>query len=127
MSSLPDISNWNINKVIDISFIFYDCSKLSSLPDISNWNTNNVINMSNMFYSCSSLTSLPDISKWNTNNVNNMSYMFSLCNSCLNIPAKFFIEENKEEKPAEGGNANNNIVKEREVETKPNSFLESID
>ena len=49
--------------------IFCECSSLSSLPDISNWNINNVTYMSGIFYGCSSLLSLPDISKWNTNNV----------------------------------------------------------
>ena len=61
---------------------FQDINLLSSLPDISKWNTNNVINMDGMFYGCSSLSSLPDISKWNTNNVIFMSGMFG---GCLNI------------------------------------------
>ena len=34
-----------------------DCSKLTPL-DLSNFNTNNVINMSYIFYNCSKLTSL---------------------------------------------------------------------
>ena len=56
--------------------IFDGCSSLSSLPDISKWNTNNVINMHGLFRECNSLSSLPDISKWNTNNVTNMQSMF---------------------------------------------------
>ena len=56
---------------------------LSSLPDISKWNTNNVIDIRSMFYRCSSLSSLPDISKWNTNNVTNMSYMFCECSNII--------------------------------------------
>jgi len=62
--------------------MFSESSSLLSLPDISKWNINKVKNMSYMFYGCSSLTSLPDISKWNTNHAINMSYMFS---QCLNI------------------------------------------
>ena len=46
--------------------IFYRCPSLSSLPDISNWNVNNVINMSDMLREYYRLPSLPDISKWNT-------------------------------------------------------------
>ena len=45
--------------------LFGGCSSLSSLPDISKWNTNKVINMKSLFGGCSSLLSLPDISKWN--------------------------------------------------------------
>ncbi len=60
-----------------MSCIFSRCSSLSSLPDISNWIIINVKDMSNMFYECSSLLSLPDISKWNTNNVTLTIEMFS--------------------------------------------------
>ena len=62
-----------------MSCMFCDCPRLSSLPDISKWNTNNVIYMSYMFYNCSSLISLPDISKLNTNNVNDISNIFYNC------------------------------------------------
>ena len=74
--SLFPITEWNTEKVINMSNMFEGCSSLISLPDISKWNTEKVINMSNMFDGCSSLISLPDISKWNTENVINMSYMF---------------------------------------------------
>ena len=53
--------------------IFNKCSQLSSLPDISKWDTNKVTNMSYMLNECNELSSLPDISKWNTNNANNFS------------------------------------------------------
>ena len=39
-----------------------------------------VINMSSIFFRCSSLSSFPDFSKWNTNKVTNMSCMF--CGFC---------------------------------------------
>ena len=45
--------------------MFYICSSLMSLPDISKWNTENVIDMGRMFSICSSLVGLFDISKWN--------------------------------------------------------------
>ena len=78
LSSLPDISKWNTDNVIDMNSIFYNCSSLTSLPDISKWNTDNVTDMKNTFYFCSSLISLPDISKWNTNNVTDMGNIFFL-------------------------------------------------
>ena len=55
------------------------CSSLSSLPNISKWNINNVEDMFGMFKGCSSLSSLPDISKWNTDNVIDMSDIFDDC------------------------------------------------
>ena len=39
---------------------------------------NDIINLSYMFYNCSSLSNLPDISKWNTNNVTNIVVCFSI-------------------------------------------------
>ena len=76
---LPDISEWNISNVNNMSGMFYDCSSLLSLPDISKWDTSNVSDMSCMFSGCKSLLSLPDISKWNTSNVTNMRNMFGAC------------------------------------------------
>jgi surface protein len=55
----------NIEKVTSMSYIFYSCKSLTSLPYISKWNANNVINYDFIFSECSSLTSYPDISKWN--------------------------------------------------------------
>ena len=86
LSSLPDISKWDTTNVTDMSYMFYNCSSLSSLSDISKWNTNNVINMRSMFNNSSSLSSLPDISKWNTNNVRNMRSIFKNCSSLSSLP-----------------------------------------
>ena len=72
-----------IDNVKDMRYMFYGCSSLSSLPDISTWNTNKVTNMSGMFDGCSSLSSLPDISTWNTNKVENMSGMFFGCSNMI--------------------------------------------
>ena len=86
LTILPDISNWDTDNVINMSYMFCKCSSLVSLPDISKWKTNKVTNMSNLFNNCSSLSFLPDISKWNTDNVINMSYIFSNCSSLSFLP-----------------------------------------
>ena len=83
---LPDISKWNTEKVNNMSYMFFQCSSLISLPGISEWNTNNVTDMNNMFYNCSSLISLPDISKWNVNKVTSMYWMFNKCSSLISLP-----------------------------------------
>ena len=54
---------------IDLRMMFAGCNSLTSLSDISKWNISNVNNMSYMFSGCNSLISLPDISKWNLGNV----------------------------------------------------------
>ena len=86
LKSLPDISKWDTNNVINMSSMFYNCKSLLSLPDISKRDTNNVINMSSMFHNCKLLKSLPDISNWNMNNVMNISNMFSNCESLSFLP-----------------------------------------
>ena len=48
--------------------------------NLSNFNTQNVINMSYMFYNCNSLTKL-DLSNFNAQNVINMSFIFADCYS----------------------------------------------
>ena len=52
--------------------MFCGCSKLSSLPNISKWDISKVKFINFMFYKCLELTSLPDISKWNTKNIEDM-------------------------------------------------------
>ena len=86
LTSLPDISNWNISNINNMSHLFCECKSLISLPDISNWNTSKVSDMNNIFGECNSLISLPDISKWNTSNVKKMEYMFYRCNQLIALP-----------------------------------------
>ena len=47
-----------------MAHLFRECSSLKSLPDISKWNVNKVIKFDNLFSYCSSLLTLPEISKW---------------------------------------------------------------
>ena len=84
--SLQDISRWKTNKFNNMCCLFCGCSSLISLPDISKWNTDNVTNMYLMFGYCLSLVYLPDISKWNTVNLTNMDGMFQNCSSLLSLP-----------------------------------------
>ena len=86
LSSLYDISKWNLNNIIDMNKLFSGCTSLSSLPDISRWNTEKVTNISNMFSNCKLLHGLPDISKWDTKNVTDMSGIFSNCKLLSGLP-----------------------------------------
>ena len=86
LKSLPDISDWEIKNVKNMSKIFKGCKSLISIPDISIWETENAIDMSYMFNNCSSLLSLPDISKWDIRWVTNMISMFSDCSKLENFP-----------------------------------------
>ena len=73
--------------------MFYKCKRLSSLPDISKWNTNEVLDMTCIFYGCTSLLSFPDISKWHTNKVTDMISIFLDCSSLISKLIKFNISK----------------------------------
>ena len=63
LSSIPNITKWNIKGIINIEEIFMNCSSLSSLPDISKWKIESK-EVNNIFEGCLSLSSFPDIFKW---------------------------------------------------------------
>ena len=84
--SLPDISKWNTDKVIDLGCIFKNCSSLISLPDISKLDTKNILNIYGIFSNCSPLISLHDISKRNTDNVKDLACIFFNCSSLVYLP-----------------------------------------
>ena len=86
LSSIPDISKWNINNVENMIALFYNCVSLSSLPDISKWKTNSVKKMNGLFVRCISLMSLPNIQKWNNNNLSELYCLFSETPLLLSLP-----------------------------------------
>ena len=72
-----NLSNFNIDKVNNISYVFYNCSSLTSI-NVTNLNINNVTDMSDIFSSYSYLISL-NVSNFNTNNVTNFYGMVFKC------------------------------------------------
>jgi surface protein len=58
--------------------MFLGCESILSLPDLSKWDINNTINISWIFSGCSSLTYLPNISKWNNYKANKTESLFFL-------------------------------------------------
>ena len=86
------------NNVTDMRGLFYNCYSLSSLPDISKWNINNVFNISCLFYNCYSLSSLPDISKskWDISQKRH-KYMFVGCIQNLKNLESFSSDESSSE------------------------------
>ena len=78
-----DVSNWNTSNVTGMYGMFNYCYELISL-DVSNWDTSNVTSMGYMFNCCTSLTSL-DVSNWDTSNITDMSWMFYNCQSLTSL------------------------------------------
>ena len=83
-----DVTKFNTGNVTDMGYMFYNCSKLTSL-DVTKFNTAKVTDMSNMFVNCSKLTSL-DVTKFNTGNVTDMGYMFYNCSALTSLDVTNF-------------------------------------
>ena len=49
MKSLPDISNWNVEKVNNFCLIFCKCDNLKSFPDLSKWKIFQNVNKNEIF------------------------------------------------------------------------------
>ena len=82
LSSIPDISKWNIRNVKDISKMFSQCRSLISLPDLTKWKTKNIENISEIFKGCLSISFLPNIQKWKFSNFKNIN---NICEDCLSM------------------------------------------
>ena len=80
LTSIGDLSNWQVGNVTEMTYMFYNCSNLTEL-DLSNWNTSNVTDMSIMF--CAAGYDNPNFSlnikDWDVSQVTNMQYMFDCC------------------------------------------------
>ena len=94
MTEIVGLENLVTDKVVNMEYLFWGCSKLASL-DLSSFNTAKVTDMRQMFYNCSSLTSL-DLSHFNTTNVRNMSDMFHDCLSLTSLNVTSFNTSNVE-------------------------------
>ena len=73
----------NTSQVINMTYIFLNCNKLTNL-DLSGFNTDKTTNMMGMFSGCSGLTSL-DLSGFNTNKVTITTSMFQNCDNLATI------------------------------------------
>ena len=63
LNDIASLTNWNVSKGENFSFIFSDCSKLSYISHIKKWDVSNGQNFKGMFYNCPcSIDSLKD---WN--------------------------------------------------------------
>ena len=88
ISSLPNISKWNILNVKNLSSMFSGCSSLVSVPDISKWKNIHeckCADISNMFKNCISLSHIPDMTKMNFSFLEDEFGLFNNCFSSINL------------------------------------------
>ncbi len=74
------IDDWDVSKIKDMSYAFYNPLDQDFNGDVSKWDTSNVVNMSHMFYlkdyESHKMLINGNVSKWDTSNVVNMNSMF---------------------------------------------------
>lgn len=87
-----DVSEYDTSNIVDMSYMFANCSSLKEL-NVSNFDTRNVVDMYGVFKFCHSLVKL-DLSNFNTSNVNNMAYMFYGCLSLQELDLSNFSVKN---------------------------------
>ena len=78
------LSKINFTSLASSASMFRDCRFLTSVGDLSSWDVSNVTNMNTMFYGCSSLTTL-DLSGWDVSNLTNASCMFFSCSKLQEV------------------------------------------
>ena len=83
LTTIGDVSNWNVPCLTTTSNMFLNCRKLKSV-NAANWTTRDLQNVSNMFKSCLALTSF-DASNWNTSNLTTMASMLEECQALTSV------------------------------------------
>ena len=72
-----DLKGIDTSNATDMSYMFYNCNKLTTL-DLGSFGTSKVTDMKSMFSNCVNLTDL-DLSGFDTSHVTNMNSMFDNC------------------------------------------------
>ena len=62
-----DLTNWNPVSLQKTHYMFYGCSNLKIIKNIENWQLPNIMDVSSMFYDCTKLD--VDLSNWDLTNV----------------------------------------------------------
>ena len=88
LTNIENLEYLYTNEVTDMSYMFYNCNKLTTL-DVSNFDTSNVTTMRYMFGDCKNLTTL-DVSNFDTSKITNMCCMFSSCSNLTTLDVSNF-------------------------------------
>jgi len=78
-----DVSNWDVSNIEDAGWMFYNCASVTEL-DVANWDTSSMNFTKSMFYNNIKVTEL-DVSNWDMSDVTDTSYMFSYCTTLGDI------------------------------------------
>ena len=85
LESLDGLENWDVSNAVNMNGLFADCTSLTDISSIANWDTSNVVNMSSIFVSCPFLSDINSVANWNLSNVLSTTGMFGYCNSLTDL------------------------------------------
>ena len=74
-----------INKINNLSYMFYNCSTLKSVKELKYLDTRDIVNTSYMFFKCSLLKNISALKNWDMSNCHDLSNMFSFCENLIDI------------------------------------------
>lgn len=80
-----DVSHFNTQSAVSIGAMFWGCENLTSVGDLSGWDVSKVKLFKWMFSGCYKLTSVGDLSGWDTSSATSMYDMFAWCKSLASI------------------------------------------
>ena len=86
---------WNIDKVIDISYIFFGCTSLQNLPDITKWNLTNVKNKEFILANINDKTREKYYNKFRKFLNNEMEIIYQMNDGYINLFGQSFVNNNK--------------------------------
>lgn len=82
-----DCSNFNTSNITTMRNLFQGCKVLTTIGDVSNWDVSHVIDMQYMFNKCHKLKTL-DVSRWDTSACENMAFMLCEADGLTSIDFK---------------------------------------
>ncbi|MCR5573130.1 MAG: BspA family leucine-rich repeat surface protein, partial [Candidatus Saccharibacteria bacterium] len=85
LTNIDGAASWDTSSVTNMSSMFSGASGLTSIDGAASWDTSSVTNMGSMFYGASGLTNIGALSGWDTSSVTNMYQMFRGASNLTNI------------------------------------------
>ena len=102
-----NITKWNTSKVVDMSYMFSGCSKLTTVPE---FDCSAVRNVDGMFYSCSKLTTVPNMNCYNLRTFNYSGTTWLQTTSSVKSIGELRCDSIADVRTIFGSTTNNNIT-----------------
>ena len=73
------------NNILNLEYMFENCSTLKNIEDLKNLNTKEITNFSHIFSGCSSLSDITALKNWDVSKSNTFQFIFCGCCSLSDI------------------------------------------